>query len=341
MTGMTAQSTAEELVRTAAEDAVRSRVGVVVGAMSGEWQSTAGAGVTTRVGPAPDADSLFEIGSVTKVLTALLLAESVRRGEASLDTPLADHVEALPKGGDAITLAHLASHTSGLPRLPRGAIRESLHHPSDPYLGWDGQRLLGSLPATRLRSTPGTKVAYSNLGAALLGLALERLTSTSYPDLLAQRITGPLGLSDTVIDLDTDQRARRAPGHSRRGKPVADWHLEAFVPAGGVRSTATDLLRLLAVTDDPTGSPLEESLRLVIRPRAVASRNLQVGLGWHLLSGKQHDERLIWHNGGTGGSFSWIGVHPSSGVGVVVLTNCARPVDKVGLDLQRRLTALA
>ncbi len=326
------------LVESAAADAARGRVGVVVSAWHEGEEVTAGAGVLTQGGSCPDGRTLFEIGSITKVLTALLLAESVRRGEATLDSRLAEVVDSLPAGGETITLGMLASHTSGLPRLPRGIVRDSLRHPRDPYLGWDVERLPAALPRTRLRSTPGTKVAYSNLGAALLGLALERLTGTPYAALLGERVTGPLGLHDTVLATDDDQAARRAPGHSRRGKPVPSWHLEAFAPAGAALSTAPDLVRLLRAHAEPEGSPLEESLRLVVQPRVDAHKRLQIGLGWHILRGKGPDEALVWHNGGTGGSFSWAGYHPASGTCVVALTNCARPVDKVGIDLQRSLT---
>jgi serine-type D-Ala-D-Ala carboxypeptidase/endopeptidase len=325
----------EEVTRAAA----RRYVGLVVGAFAGSRTAVHGAGSKMDGGGPPTGDTLFQIGSITKVFTALALAEAVVRSELTLDTPLARYLPEAPtsRSGAPITLAHLAAHTSGLPRLPKGMRRQALRHRLDPYREFTTADLLAALAAARPRHEPGTKVRYSNFGAALLGEALSRHAGLPYDGMIAERVAGPLRLCDTVVRPRPYQVDRRATGHSNRRRAVPDWDLGAMPGAGALHSTVNDLLTLLRAHLEPDTCALPEAVRLVQQPRATAHRWLRVGLGWHLspVRGTQHS--ALWHNGGTGGFASYVALMPDAHVGVVVLTNTARPVDRVGIRLLQRL----
>lgn len=330
----------QDRVRAAVDAAAGRYVGLAVGAFVHDQLTVYGTGRTGPGGGPPDADTLFEIGSVTKVITALALADAVARSEVALDTPLAAVLSGVPAAHDRpITLADLASHTAGLPVSPKGLLGQAWRHPRDPYVSFTAADLLAALPRTRLRREPGTTIRYSNLGAALLGEALTRRAGLPYERLVTERVLRPLGLHDTVVTVRAGQQGRQAVGHSRRGRPVPAWTLTGILAAGGLHSTVRDMLALLRAHADPEATPLPEALRLVQQPRA-AEGPVQVGLGWFLLplAGTRH--RALWHGGATGGFRSVLGLAPDAHAGLVILGNSKRHVDGLGLDLLPRLTRL-
>lgn len=325
-------------VRRAVEGAARRRPGVVGGMTSGADRLVVGAGrVRSPAGPVPTDTTLFEIGSVTKVVTALLLADACVRGEVSLHTPLQEVLPevAVPSRDGAISLLHLATHTAGLPRLPmpwREVVRLELTRHPDPYSTLREEHVLSALEGTRLRRAPGEgRMRYSNFGAGLLGLALVRAArAASYAELVQARVCGPLGMTDTVVDRTSDQRARSARGHRGRAgrRQVADWTFPGIPGAGALWSTAADLLRFLDVQLSPDDHPLGEAVRMMQRDHGVT----RMTLGW-MVHGPPGGRRLLWHNGGTGGFRSFVGFSPEARTGVVVLANGSRSVDRTGLTL--------
>ncbi len=336
----------EAVERIAARHGKR-HVGLVVGAVT-----SAGARCVVPVGrvrapdgPAPRADSLFEIGSVTKVFTALLLAEAVTRGELSLDTPLGDllpEVDVPTRDGAAITVEHLATHTAGLPNNPMpflAALRVQWQaRDGDPWEAIDRAALLTALSQTKLRRTPGTgRIAYSILGAGVLGHALVAAAATrDFGELVRLRICEPLGMADTVLLPDREQTEREAVGHRRRRRTTGHWRVAGLPGAGALRSTATDMLTFLHAQLRPHDTPLGPAIALT-HPERRPGKRLGIGLGWlRVPMGGEHV--LLWHNGGTGGFRAFAGFVPAAGVGVVALANDLRNVDRVGLDL---LTALS
>jgi D-alanyl-D-alanine-carboxypeptidase/D-alanyl-D-alanine-endopeptidase len=325
-----------EAVHAATRPIARRGIGLAVGAFVGSDT------VVHATGPV-SGESLFQIGSVTKVFTALALADAVNRGELAINTPLTAVLPESPtsRTGASITLGHLATHTSGLPRLPPALLRRALRHRSDPYRDVTTEDLLAALAATRLRSEPGTRVRYSNFGAALLGQALSRHTRRPYARLIAERITGPLGMPDTAVDLQPDQEDRKAVGHSRRGRAVPDWHLGAMPGAGALYSTVPDLLTFLRAHLEPDGTALSGALRLVQQPRVGRNRWLQVGLGWFLSPVRSSGHTAHWHNGGPGGFASYVALLPAAEAGVVVLADTARSVDRLGVRLLSTLAGSA
>lgn len=315
-------------------------VGIVVGVRHDGETTVA---VRGRVGDdrrdAPDARTIFEIGSITKIFTATLLADLAREGALGLDDPVQKHLPdgiVVPVRGRPITLADLASHTSGLPRLPKGFLRIALRDRANPYASYTVEQLHAAVTATKPRRPPGRKARYSNYGMGLLGHVLELRASRSYGELVAERITGPLGMTDTGIAVSGDALGRFAQGHDRRGRPVPHWELPTLAGAGALRSTVTDMLRFLdaQLGDAPAG--LAEAMRTTQEPRATRGA-LAVGLGWMSLPIKELGRRVIWHDGGTGGFRSVAGFVEDGETTIVVLASSARAVDQLGLDIAKQL----
>lgn len=315
-------------LREAVDAAVRplQKVGLVVGVWKDGGPEVFGYGTRSKDDPtAPDGATLFEIGSITKVFTALLLAQLVEEGKAGLDDPVQRHVppgwRVPARDGQPITLAQLSSHTSGLPRLPSNLGAADM---ANPYAGYTDERLRSFLAGHALRRAPGERYEYSNLGTGLLGWTLARLDGRSYEASVVARICEPLGLHDTRISLSEEQRRRLAPGHAK-GSRVPNWDIPVISGAGALRSTADDLLRFLASQLD--GHPTQEPRR---RTSEVGP---WVGLGWHLTELPQSRRRMVWHNGGTGGYRSFAGLVKESRTAVVVLSNATEDVDGLAVAL--------
>lgn len=276
-------------------------------------------------------DTLFEIGSVTKVFTALLLADSVQRGEVALTDPVSKYLPAEVKV-PAVTLEQLARHTSGLPRLPANLAPKDA---ANPYVDYTVAQLYEFLSAYELPRAAGSQYEYSNLGAGLLGHALAQRAGVDYATLVRTRITAPLGMKSTTVTLTDALRRRLAPGHGEKGERVANWDVTSLAGAGALRSTANDLLTFVAAHLGYQRTPLAPAMTLLLASRSPAGApDLEIALGWHVL--KTHDGREIaWHNGGTGGYRSFVGFDPKTRSGVVLLTNSSSgsTVDELGRRL--------
>lgn len=272
-------------------------------------------------------DTRFEIGSITKVFTSLLLANMVERGEVELDDPIAhylpDSVHAPDYRGQAIVLRELSTHTSGLPRL---ASNMSPPDMTDPYAHYTADKLYAFLDAYDLPRTPDSHFEYSNLGAGLLGFLLARQADTSYAALLTSRILEPLQLHNTYIgELDGGTDSLMAFGYAD-GKQTPFWHFGVLAGAGGLRSSASDMLRFIAEELDPSSTPLASAVELSQKIRYHVSPQLALALGWQV-STLPDSTQFYWHNGGTGGGRSFVGFAPDRSVGVVVLTNSGIPLN--------------
>jgi CubicO group peptidase (beta-lactamase class C family) len=314
--------------------AANQGVAIVVGVIDADGRHRVVAAQKPGVDEAaPGAASVFEIGSITKVFTAILLAEMAERDQLRLNDPLDRHlpdsVNVPSRNGRAITLEQLAAHTSGLPRLP-GNMR--ITDMADPYADYSVAQMYAFLNAYELARDPGEKSEYSNFGAGVLGHALALRADTSYEALVNARILTPLAMSSTAIALSADMRARLARGHNANGDVVANWHLPALAGAGALRSTVDDMLKFLAANIDPdTSTTLGRAMAVTQIVRAPVADNLRIGLGWHML--QRGSRTIIWHNGGTGGYRSFIGFDPERDVGVVVLSNTNISVDDLGVTL--------
>jgi CubicO group peptidase (beta-lactamase class C family) len=214
------------------------RIGLVVGCLArGEQRVVGYGGLRRDAQDPPDGGTVFEVGSITKVFTGLLLADLAEQGLVGLDDPLASYLPAsvrVPtRGGRQITLGDLASHVGGLPHDPKGTLRRWLGDRHNPNAGLSVEELYAGLARTRLRHQPGQRVKYSNLGAGLLGDALASAAGQPYEALVRERICLPLGMGDTVVTLTGEQTARLATGYTRRGRPATPLELPALAGAGG------------------------------------------------------------------------------------------------------------
>jgi CubicO group peptidase (beta-lactamase class C family) len=308
-------------------------VGFVIGILVDGEATFLPYGETVRgSGKAPDGNTVYEIGSITKVFTGLLLADAVERGEVALDDPVQRFLPegtSLPVRGEPVTLAHLASHTSGLPRLPPNMKPADA---ANPYADYTVEQLLSSIAEVRLERAPGTH-EYSNYGMGLLGHLLARHAGRSYEQLLRERVLGPLGMSDTAITLGDDQRRRLAAPYAPGLTSAQNWDLPALAGAGALRSTARDMLDFAAaaLARDPEAT-LAKAFALSMRQRQPIGGGLAIGLGWHIAG----DGTTRWHDGGTGGYRSWLAVIPERELAVVVLANTAdERIGRFGEDVTR------
>ncbi len=297
---------------------------VLAVSLDGErWIATAGA--VDSLGTAPDARTLYEIGSITKVVTALALADAVGRGEVTLDTPVRD---LLPEGAMAeqhesgpVRLWHLSTHTSGLPRIPMEMAFVPGFDMNDPYALYDVEALYETLSTARAETAPGETVAYSNLAVGLLGHALSRRAGMTYAGLVTARVLAPLGMADTFAEVPAEHRGRLATPHDGAGAPTAPWTMtDAMAGAGVLRSTAADLLTLGEAALNPPVA-LADAFALTLEPRVDAGNRQQVGLGWFLQPAGGGGRVAAFHSGGTGGFRSTLFVVPDAGLVVMALTN--------------------
>lgn len=322
-------------------DARNKYVGLAAAAVQDGETVFAARGVADESGSLVDEHTDFEVGSVSKVFTALLLATLVSSGEVRLDEPLADFYPELriPVRGRPVTLRDLATHTSGFPRLPRGVLRQGVRNTADPYARFTDADVAAALEGVRLRAEPGRRIRYSNFGAGVLGQALARRVGTPYGALLGERVLRPLGLADTYVGPAPAGRPHRATGHNRRHKPVPDWNMPSLPGMGAVRSTAADLARFAAAQLHPESTALAEAVELIQVTQVGAGRPLGVGLGWMVSPLGRTGETMHWHNGGTGGAASYLGLVRTRDAAVVLLTNTARSVDGRAVGLLRELVS--
>lgn len=280
----------------------------------------------------PDENTLFEIGSITKAFTTTLLADMAQKGELNLTDPVQAHlpteVQAPKRSGKEITLTHLATHTSGLPRMPTNFEPAEWNNP---FADYTVERMYAFLNTYTLPRNPGQLYEYSNYGLGLLGHVLERITGAAYESLVVERIANELGLSDTRITLSSEQRARLARGYSGVVEQQ-NWDLGALAGAGALRSSARDVLRFLAANRGWLVSSLSEAMTEAQRQRVTTpSPGLSVGLGWHLLT--LNAGTAVFHDGATGGYRAFAGFLRHGRTAVVVLASSDYGINDLGFHL--------
>ncbi|NYJ37035.1 serine hydrolase domain-containing protein [Nocardiopsis aegyptia] len=270
-----------------------------------------------------DDTTSYEIGSVSKALNGLLLADMIERGEVSEDTELGSLLDLDGAPAASVTLAELAGHRSGLPRLsprPRDMVGgwAAAVTGRDPYR-FDVDTLVEQVAAA---DTSGRgEFAYSNMGAAVLGQALAARAGTDYADLLRARVLDPMGLDATVLPVTAAELPDGAIGGTNdKGRAADPWLARAYAPAGGVRSTPRDMAELVGglLFDEPPGAGAME-------PRWEDGDGGRVGLGWFVDEYDGTD--VTWHNGGTGGFSTMVALDRDGGRAVVVLADTATGVE--------------
>ncbi len=316
------------------------RGGVVIGVVRG------GKRVVLSYGEGR-ADALYEIGSITKTFTGLILAQMVEQRQVQLDTPVRELLPpgtvAKPASGRELTLVDLSSQHSGLPRLPGN------FHPADPqnpYADYDAKLLYAFMRQQGVGIAADASFVYSNLGVGLLGQALANRAGKPYPQLLRDEILAPLGMNNTAVALTPGLQARLAQGYDAEHHPVHSWELQALAGAGGIRSTAGDMLTYLAAQLHPDRLPAEAASVFEGKtlPSAIQASHVlhgEAGPGMHIaLNWFHYDNRAgFWHNGETGGFTSFARFSPDGDYALVVLCNTASNgfADALGIHIAQRL----
>jgi D-alanyl-D-alanine-carboxypeptidase/D-alanyl-D-alanine-endopeptidase len=296
--------------------------GLIVGIINGDGTRAVAASGFARPDVRVTDQTLFEIGSITKAFTGVLLAEMVGRGEVRYDQPVA---ELLPPGtkvparsGRLITLVDLATQTSGLPRLPDN-MRQA--DPENPYADYTVAQMYDFLGRHELRRDPGATYEYSNLGVGLLGHALALRAGKSYETLLRERVLVPLGMNSTAIALSPAQQARVSQGHTADGDVTPLWDLPTLAGAGALRSSMQDMLRFLAANIQPPDSPLGRAIAASHDHRFRSNAAISLGLNWHRLFFR--NDTIVFHNGGTGGFRTMLAWNTATRAGAVLLGNAS------------------
>src|SRR5580704_3045966 len=293
-------------------DQQKQAAGIVVGVIEPAGRRVVAYGNLAKGDPLPvDGDTIFEIGSITKVFTSLLLADMVNRKEVALDDPAAQYLPenaTMPeRNGKPITLLDLSTHSSGLPPLPGNLKPEADYSVEDLY------RFLAGYTLSR---DPGSEYEYSNLGAGLLGHLLALRTGTDYESLIRSRIVRPLSMPDTGITLSSSMNQRMATGHNAMLAPVANSDLPTpLVGAGALRSSTNDMLTFLEAFLGYKESPLAPAMKAMLEVRRPAGQ-ATIGLGWIIMS--DHGREIVGQNGATGGFRSFVGYAPNERIGAVV-----------------------
>lgn len=290
-----------------------------------------------------DEHTVFEIGSVTKLFTNVLLADQLLAGKIDLDAPIVSYLPegtVLPqRGGKQITAFDLVTHSSGLPSVPPEL---GASNPDNPYAGYGIAQLYQFLQSYQLQRDIGAEFEYSNIGLALVAQAIERVSGKSYATLLEERIFVPLGMTETALTTTPELKGRLARGHDAGRNPVSNWDLDVFAGAGALRSTVADVSKFIAAASGTVPSPLDPAFAIMLeRTRESDAGGGKVGLGWFTLP--YAGGEIAWHNGMTGGYNAFAGYDRKTGKGVVVLSNMASSagIEDIGFHILAESLPLA
>lgn len=320
-------------------------VGLVVAAVADDKKDITGFGSKSLdTASIPTQETMFEIGSVSKVFTATLLARIVKESKLSLKHSITDFGY-LPRNIKAdkkeITLEQLVTHTSGLPRMSLDIYKPtqlwSVVSGGNPYAWYTEDKMYQIFKQVRLKN-PAKEIRYSNIGYGLLGLLLENYANTTYQNLIQEKISQPLNLQDTTVRMDDNQTARFASGYqgyfklgklylAKKAKP---WDFATGMQgAGSLRSTGQDMLRFLTANMQDS----EQKLTKVLKKTHQTLKNIdedRIGMGWFIKEIPDAQQEIIFHNGITGGYAAFIAMTSDYRFGVVVLSSTSRSVSNIG-----------
>lgn len=288
-----------------------------------------------------DENTVFEIGSLTKVFTGLLLAIAIQDKPYLLDEKIADYIPEIKKQDVAnITFQQLVTHSSGLPRLPESMnLFHFLINKQNPYKNYTTQKLIKDLNASTLTKLKEQSL-YSNYGYAVLGLALERAMQQTYAELIQNNILEPLTMEHSFVNYNKQNQKQVIRGYKRLNimeyfnfkTKAPNWHFDAAAPAGAMKSSTKDLAKFIS-TYLSLDSDLKTEMKLTLNPYFIKDKNRSIGLGWQIYT--KGKSTIYWHNGATAGYRSFFGFNPRLDKGIVLLCNYndVEDLDKVGFNL--------
>ncbi len=320
----------KKVIKSRVDDGINA--GIVVGVIDAEGTHFFSYGVKSYKSKEPvDEHSIFEIGSISKTFTGVLLADMVVKGEVKLDDPLQKYlpegITAPARNGKFIKLVELSNHTSSLPRLPTNF---NPANPSNPYVDYSAKQMYDFLNSYELTRDIGSEYEYSNYAVGLLGQVLAEKNEMTYEDLLIGVIADPLELKNTRVVFTPEMKKNLAIGHSG-GMEVENWDLISLAGAGAIRSNAVDMLKYLAANLGMEKSDLFPAMQMTHKNTRAKGSEPMVGLGWHIRG--LGEKEVIAHSGGTGGYRTFAAFIKGGKKGVVVLSNSDVGVDDIGIHL--------
>jgi serine-type D-Ala-D-Ala carboxypeptidase/endopeptidase len=330
-----AQNLADQWVEKAATPLVENRIvdGLSVGYIEGKHSKTLHLGSSNRAKKKADNSTLYEIGSISKVFTGLMLADAVVRGEidlhAAADVANPAGIRLPSRDGRSIKWLDLSTDRAGLPRLPTNLPLTDL---TNPYRDYDSKKAAAFLKQYKLPRQPGDSQEYSNFGTSVLGYLVAQKSGKSYQQLLLERIANPLQMTDCTVSVSNDQRNRLATPHDKFGSATPPWTFADLPGAGGIRATMRDMMSFAQAQLTPPTGTLGDAIELAWKQHSKADASgPAMGLGW-MIAG---DGQTRWHNGQTGGSHSAIFINRELNCAVVVLCNTAvtNEVDQLAMKL--------
>jgi len=311
-------------------------VGLCIGVIDNGVISTYGYGETVRGnGKIPNADNFFELGSITKTFTSILLAYYVNEGKIKLRDPirkyLPDSVAANPALA-SITILELCNHTSGLDRLPGNLIPHA-SDPLNPYKDYTKDLLYEYLKTCTLKSQPGEKYAYSNLAVGLLGSILENISHMPYEEMVREVICKPLGMFSTAQYLNPLASPRFVQVYNAGGMPTPAWNFDVLAACGALRSTLSDMLLYAKANLHPGNDKLGKAIELT--HHITFTKDVKIGMAWHIIT--VNGVEYYYHNGITNGSNCFLAFNSTKNIAVILLSNAVESTDEVGTGILKKL----
>lgn len=327
------------------EEAIQSRlenqanIGIAIGIIDEGGMHYYNYGVKSLESKEPiDEYSIFEIGSISKTFTGIILAEMVLQGKMKLDDPvqkyLPDGVTCPTYDDKVITVGHLINHTSALPRMPDNF---NPANPSDPYVDYTEELMYEFLNSCKLERAIGSEYEYSNFAMALIGHLLATQNNMSFEDLMVKTIAGPLAMENTRVVLSENMQKNLAIGHNG-SREVSNWNLGILAGAGGIRSNAVDMLKYVSANMGKKELAIYPAMELSHINTTSEEVDVEVGLAWHL--SKLGDKNIVSHGGATGGYQTYAAFVKGGDMGVVVLSNSNNGVSDIALHILDSSTPL-
>jgi CubicO group peptidase (beta-lactamase class C family) len=284
-------------------------------------------------GQLPDPNSIYETGAVTKTFCGLLLAQAILEKKIGTEDDIRKYLPGkytnLAHGKSFIRVKHLANHTSGLAGLPDDLKLKPDFDSLNPYKHYSREMLLDYLKQVKPNGEPGTVCNYSSMGMALLGMILENVYQQPFDSLVREKICIPNQMSSTGIDLSAEQLLHFTEGHNGFGSTTAHWEFDAFVAAGGLKSSAADLLKYL------NNNLAENDAATKLSHEISYSGREHVALAWYVK--KSENGNLFWHDGATYGFGCFAGFNREKNCSVVILANLSASVDFIAIALLKYL----
>ncbi|MBS1651183.1 MAG: beta-lactamase family protein [Bacteroidetes bacterium] len=282
-------------------------------------------------GQLPNNETVYQIGSISNTFTAWLLSKAIKENKISLDDDIKKYLpkhnyQHLNYKNIPILIRHLVTHTSGLPEIPSNLQNQTFFDYNNPYKNYTNELLLADLKTIVLHEEPGTHCAYSNYGMGLLGYILQNIYAADFENILKEKLLLPNNLNTTKITLTKTDSLKLAIGINEAGKNTCTWQFGAMQGCGALYSSLNDMLLYLKLNLSQNQSALYETHTVLFALKE------KMGMAWQIIK-RQNQNQLIWHNGGTGGFYSFIGFYPEKKTGIVVLANSFPKTDIIPLSI--------